>query len=179
MGRHKYKDRPLYKELKPDLLWILKHSDTRARIDKVKLHQLILEYNNTVDSNELKHKQNRLIRQIMVMVDALIVKFISQPYYIGRVGYLDDMMAECRLQCIKAINNRIYDPNKSPEAFSYLTQVCYNACKQCIIKEHKKITFEFEYTKELMPDNYQAQDYREDNKEFQIVPVDEIHKLDI
>jgi len=77
-------------------------------------------------------------------------RYALKPRWSSCSSYLDDMISEAILTCLKYAHN--FNPDKSQNAFAYFTQCCHLSFFQFINKEKKIAKFKFEMVKEANPD---------------------------
>lgn len=53
-------------------------------------------------------------------------------------SYLDEMVGDAIVSCIKALNEKKYDPDNFDNPFAYFTQIAYNEFRKIIKSEHKE-----------------------------------------
>lgn len=54
-------------------------------------------------------------------------------------SYLDEMIGEAKLACVKALREKKYDPENWNNPFAYFTQIAFNEFRRYIKLEHKEV----------------------------------------
>lgn len=100
--------------------------------------QIMEELKKYKENNEMSEKLGKIIIQIM--------KGLSSKGCFNGYTWKDDMIAEALLTCVKYLKN--FDPEKSKNAFAYITKIGYTSFISYIKKEKnhsqiKKVCYEF------------------------------------
>jgi DNA-directed RNA polymerase specialized sigma subunit len=93
----------------------------------VKNDELLLEV--------VKYKKTGIISDLLgEMILSIAESYASKGSYAGYT-WVSDMISEAVLTCIKYISN--FNPEKSSNAFAYITQICKNSFKAFIKNQNK------------------------------------------
>lgn len=83
----------------------------------------------------IKYKETGVVSETLgKMIVSIAESYASKGSYVGYT-WISDMISEAVLTCMKYLNN--FDPEKSSNAFAYITQICKNSFKAFIKNQHK------------------------------------------
>lgn len=114
----------------------------------------LIEWVKLCKSNTGKHRPD--IPMYIAECFMKIVNGLGQKRNFSGYTYLPDMKSEALEHCVKYADR--FNSEKSTNAFSYFTQITYNAFIQYINREKKLATFKFEMTRESV-ENAHKWDY--------------------
>jgi len=106
---------------------------------------------------------NRACERMSNEIDLMILKFVFKPKpgngnFVG-YSYVEEILNEARLQCLRAILEFKFDYRKSNQIFCYLTYTILNAARQTINSNTRMKDIKFNWTKMQMEDKFARNDY--------------------
>ena len=97
----------------------------------------VVEHNLSVKDAVAKGKTPpRMTEYIGECIYKIATRLSTRPNFINYT-YRDEMICDAIENCLQYINN--FNPEKSNNAFAYITQICYYACLRRIQKEKKQV----------------------------------------
>lgn len=141
--------------------------DIDRRVDKSRLWSDVKFVQESLKNEIPYNKRNveRASERISHEIDLMILKFVFKPRpgngnFVGYT-YVEEILNEARIQCLRAIFEFKFDHKKSKEIFCYLTYTILNAARQTINSNTRTKEIKFRWTKELMEDKFARNDYNQ------------------
>lgn len=123
----------------------------RLKEDLTLYREKYIEWKSSEDGSNKKSLRKPQIsdytaKAILLMVD----NFARKKNFINKYPYIDEMKGDAVINIIKYVHN--YDPEKSPNAFAYLTQYIFNSFINRIIKEQKESAGKLMFLEKVITD---------------------------
>ena len=97
----------------------------------------VAEFNTLVkEANDAGKQPPRMTEYIGECIYKIATRLSTRPNFINYT-YRDEMICDAIENCLQYINN--FNPEKSSNAFAYITQICYYAFLRRIQKEKKQV----------------------------------------
>lgn len=114
-----------------------KKSDSGHYVKNKDLREAIIHYKKMCEEAEAcGDDKPQMPDDLGLMIYKIADNYTMKPNF-RNYTFREDMMSDGIENCIKYIHN--YDPNKSQNAFAYITQIIYFACIKRIQTEKKQL----------------------------------------
>lgn len=160
-------------------LLFYRHDMTKESAFYVSNKKLYEVYKQHIEDVNLARQQNKPIPKMHPFIAESVVKiankYANRPNFI-RYSYRDEMIADAIEMCCR--NYLKFNPEKSDNPFSYLTQFCHNSFLQRIAKEKRQQSIKAKYLKNsIIEDIMVTQNH--DDEEFKNTMVEFLLENDV
>ena len=135
------------------------------RVDAKRLMSDVKFVQDSLRGDIVYNKRNvdRACERMANEIDLMILKFIFKPKpgngnFVG-YSFVEEILNEARLQCLRAILEFKFDYRKSDQIFCYLTYTIINSARQMINSNTRQKEIKFNWTKAQMEDKFARNDY--------------------
>lgn len=116
----------------------------------------VVEHNLSVKDAVAKGKTPpRMTEYIGECIYKIATRLSTRPNFINYT-YRDEMICDAIENCLQYINN--FNPEKSNNAFAYITQICYYAFLRRIQKEKKQVFIKQQMTMDITAETFDTID---------------------
>ena len=110
-------------------------------VNNAELYAALIEYKKQIEEAEQSGDEQPQIPKYIAECIMMIARRLSQKPNFSSYSFVEDMQCAAILNCIEYIHN--FNPEKSKNAFAYITQIIYYAFLRYIQKEKKNLYVTF------------------------------------
>lgn len=114
-------------------------------VSNAKLTKAMTEWIRSFEPDKPRPPMPKYVGECIMM----IVERFGRKYQFSSYSYLDEMKSEAIMTCVKYAHN--FNPDKSQNAFAYVTQIVSNSFIAIINNEKRLAELKFKMVKELNP----------------------------
>jgi hypothetical protein len=126
------------------------------RINKEELYSIVQSIQRHLKEETTLNKRefDEVCMRLSYLIDLMVIKFVYKPtagngFFIGYT-FLDEILNESRIRCLRAIFEFKFKYDKSHEVFCYLTYTIINACRQIINQNTRQKNIKYNYLNDYL-----------------------------